>query len=208
MSLAPTNGESVWLAEKVKPLWGGKNPFWARLTEKPLVEGKKSKLIVICGTYINVLEILKHKCLLLLRGRLDDLWFLVRLTFAICICVLLSHHENGYFHVKPWLSYHMNFVMIQVSHPYRLNVYVGQITCVHYTSTFTNHVTRTFYEGILRSVWCCLWSPICCVCVQQRECQTIVPIFLYCITTLGGRHCIVGVWVNSTLVVVRDTQCH
>ena len=33
---------------------------------------------------------------------------------------------------------------------------------------FTDHVTITFYEDVLRSVWCCLVSPIGFVlCVQE-----------------------------------------
>ena len=49
MSLAPTIGESVWLAEK-ENLCEEKNPLQASLAEKPLVKGKKSKLFVTLVT--------------------------------------------------------------------------------------------------------------------------------------------------------------
>ena len=49
MSLAPTIGESAWLAEKYN-LGEEKNPVWANLAEKPLGEGKNSKLSVTWKT--------------------------------------------------------------------------------------------------------------------------------------------------------------
>ena len=39
--------------------------------------------------------VLKHKCLW--RGRLDGLQLRIGLTFAIWLCVFLSHHENDLF---------------------------------------------------------------------------------------------------------------
>ena len=46
-------------------------------------------------TYIDVFVILKCKCLW--SGRLDGLQLFIGLTFAIWLCVPLSHHENDLF---------------------------------------------------------------------------------------------------------------
>ena len=46
-------------------------------------------------TYIDVSVISKRKCLW--SGRLDGLQLFIGLTFAIWLCVPLSHHENDLF---------------------------------------------------------------------------------------------------------------
>jgi hypothetical protein len=80
-------------------LWEEKIQIQPSLAGKTFLKGKKSKLVVTCATYIDVFVILKHKCLW--RGIFDGLQLLVRLTFAIWLFVILSHHENEIFQVKP-----------------------------------------------------------------------------------------------------------
>ncbi len=57
-------------------------------------------------------------------------------------------------------------------------LFSGIITYIHYANAFTNHVTITLWEGVVRLVQCCLWSPISCVCVQEQGCQTSAPFFV------------------------------
>ena len=100
-----------------------------------------------------------------------------------------------YIRVKPWFSNRMKFVIVQVSRSYRLLV-CGIITCFHYNSACTNYVTITLWEGLVRSVRCCLWSPIFVSVCNRRNAEHKF-LLCYCITTLGGRHCIVGFeWIE------------
>jgi len=100
----------------------------------------------------------------------------------------------------------MKFVIVQVSRSYRLLV-CGVITYINYISACTNHVTITLWEGIFRvSLVLPVVSFCVCVCKSRNaECHFSL---CCCITTWGCRHCIVGFWVNRTLMVVRDTSCH
>ena len=79
--------------------------------------------------------------------------------------------------MKPWLSNRMKIVIVHGSLSYRL-LFSGIVTYMHYASAFTNHVTITLWEGVVRSVQCCLWSPISCVCVQEQGCRTSAPFFI------------------------------
>jgi hypothetical protein len=100
-----------------------------------------------------------------------------------------------YIRMRPWVSNRMKSVIVQVSRSYRL-LFCGVITYMNYTSACTNYVTITLWEGILGSVWCCHLSPIVCVCAREGM-SNIIASLLYCITTLGGRHCIVGFqWIE------------
>jgi hypothetical protein len=56
--------------------------------------------------------------------------------------------------------------------------FCGIITYIHYASAFTNHVSITFWECVARSVQCCLWSPISCICVPEQGCRTSAPFFV------------------------------
>jgi len=83
-----------------------------------------------------------------------------------------------YFCIKPWMSKCMKIVIADY-------LFVGVITYVHYISAFTNYVTITRWEVIVKSHGCCLSSPIVRVSVQERN--TKHQFLLYCcITTLGS----------------------
>ena len=77
---------------KIKTSVRKKNPFRASLAEKPFLKGRKSKLFVTRDTFIDVFVVLRRKCLW--SGRLDGFQLFIGLTFAIWLCVLLSHHET------------------------------------------------------------------------------------------------------------------
>ena len=175
MSLAPTIGGSVWLAENIKPPWGKKSCQAYASMQKPGCAGKNSSWFVTFSTYMMVCMGYKRKCLW--RGRLLSSLCSVVTCTIYCFYISLQSQDND-FHPhetlivqsyeicdSPWIT----VIQTPLS---------GIITYMHYASAFTNHVTITLWEGVVRSVQCCLWSPISCVCVQEQGCRTSAPFFI------------------------------
>ncbi len=189
MSLIPTIGGSGWLAEKKtytrkkiakpwhveKSLWG-KNPVKSLpACKKPGRAGKDSSWFVTCSTYMMVC--MKHKLKFLWRGRL------MSLLCSVCdmynLLSLYCSPKSGWWLPSAWTLIVQSY---EICDSPRITViqtlFSGMITYIHYANAFTNRVTITLWEGVVRLVQCCLWSPISCVCVQEQGCWTSAPFFV------------------------------
>mgnify|MGYP006167391357 FL=1 len=96
--------------------------------------------------------------------------------------------------MKPWLSNRMKFVIVHGSLSYRLFLRDNYLYSLY--SAFTNHVTITLQEGskVRSGVACGLL--LLCLCAREGL-SNFSSLLCDCITTRGGRHCIVGVWVKD-----------
>ncbi len=149
-----------------------------------------------CSTYMMVCIKHKHKCLW--RGRLMSLLCSVVTCSIYCLYhALLSQDDDLHPHEtlivqsyeisdSPWIT------VIQTLFEGLLPIF----------TIFTNHVTITLWDSVVRLV--CYYLCLC----EREGLSNFSSLLCDCITTLGGRHCIVGFWVNRPLVVVRDTPCH
>ncbi len=100
-----------------------------------------------------------------------------------------------YVRMRPWLSNRMKFVIVQVSRSYRLLVLRGNYLfelhqCLHQPCDHNSVRGCSRVRLVLPSVSYCLF-----VC-KRRNAEHHFSLCCY-ITTLGGRHCIVGFeWIE------------
>ncbi len=143
--------------------------------KKPDVTGKNTSWCMTCHTLMLVCMYHKRKCLW--RGRLMSL---------LCSVCDMYNLLSLYYSPKSrwWLPSAWNpdcpivWNLWSTTDHSHTDSFSGIITYIHYASAFTNHVTITLWEGIVRLVQCCLWSPISCVCVQEQGCWTSAPCFV------------------------------
>ena len=96
--------------------------------------------------------------------------------------------------IKPWLSNCMKFVIVHRSLSYRLFLRDNYLYSLY--SAFTNHVTITLWEGSKVGLVLPVISFLLCLCAREGL-SNFSSLLCDCITTQGGRHCIVGVWVKD-----------
>ena len=114
--------------------------------QKPDCAGKNSSWFVTCSTYMMVC--INHKCKCLWRGRLMSLYGSF-VTFTSHYFYILSKVMMTSIRMKPWLSNRMKFVIVHGSLSYRLFLRDNNLYSLY--SAFTNHVTITLWEGVVRS---------------------------------------------------------
>ena len=134
-----------------------------------------------------------------------DFVLLWHVQYAVVI-VLLEVKMMTSIHIKPWVSNCMKFVIVHRSLSYRLilwdNYLYSLFQWFHQQSNHYSLRGLSKVSLVLSMVSCDL-----CPCVREGM-SNFSSLLCNCITTLGGRHCIVGGWVNGTLVGVRDTPYH
>jgi hypothetical protein len=148
---------------------------------------------VTYSTYMMVCSNHKRKCLW--RGRLMS-WLCSVVTCTIYCYYSTLRSQDDDFHPHKTLNVHrMKFVIVHGSLSYRLilqdNYLYSLFQCFHQQS---DHYSL---RGISKvSLVLPMVSYLLCPCAREGLSNFSSCLF-NCITTLGGRHCIVGFWVKD-----------
>lgn len=175
----------LWLVETLN-LSEKMNPYWAKL-QKTLLMKKKSYMLFL--TFVT--DIAVHLVESVSACREGDLGWLA--VYGVpCVLVLVVLYLLTW---ETLIVPFMNSVIDQISHPF------GTIAGADRLPMFTIQVPScTMWPWLLRGcVKVGLVLPVvsCCAYLCAREESQTTSIFCICITTLEGRHCIVGVkWMR------------